>query len=106
MRTLITSVVLSLMPYAVYAQEEKPKVFYAMQGCGYWENIAIGLSKYQEKVLFTGNMTQVHASGTPYEGGMMMQVNQDTGTWSLISIWGDGTACVVAAGTGFEPYSR
>ena len=36
---------------------------------------------------------------------MMMFVNQDTGTWSLITLYPDGTGCMVATGRDFEPYS-
>jgi hypothetical protein len=36
---------------------------------------------------------------------MLFQVNQDTGTWTLVSLWNDGTACVVAVGKEFTPFS-
>ena len=107
MKFLIASATLLLMSCTVHAQEQnRPKTFYTMQGCDYWENVAISLSTYGEKILFTGDIIQTHVTGTPYTGGMMFQVNQETGTWSLISIWSDGTACVVASGSKFEPYSN
>jgi len=36
----------------------------------------------------------------------MYFVNQDTGTWSLIALYPDSVACVIAAGTKFTPYSE
>jgi len=35
----------------------------------------------------------------------MFFVNQDTGTWSLMMLYGDGTACMTAIGTEFKPYT-
>jgi hypothetical protein len=43
--------------------------------------------------------------GETYTGGAMFLVNQVTGSWSLIHLYGDGMACVTAVGTKFEPYS-
>jgi hypothetical protein len=37
---------------------------------------------------------------------MMYFVNQSTGTWSLIALYPDSIACVIAAGTKFTPYSE
>jgi hypothetical protein len=95
------------MSHTVHAQDTAgPKSFYAVQLCDYWENVATNLSVYGERILFTGDIVQTHVSGTPYYGNMLFQVNQETGTWALISLWGDGNACLVAAGIGFEPYSN
>ena len=64
------------------------------------------VNEWGETALFTGEIVQFSTDGTPFRGGTMMFVNQDTGTWSLISLYGDGTACMAAVGTNFEPYSR
>ena len=44
--------------------------------------------------------------GTKYESAMMYFVNQETGTWSLLALYPDSIACVIAAGTKFTPYSE
>ena len=36
----------------------------------------------------------------------MLFVNQETMTWTLVERWSSDIYCVVAAGTGFEPYSN
>jgi len=47
-----------------------------------------------------------HSVKSETEAHMMLFVNQDTGTWSLIYTFGDGTACIMADGAAFEPYSE
>ena len=107
MRFLQISFALLLISCTAVAQEQNTnKTFYTMQGCSYWEDLATSFSKYDEKVLFTGDIVQFHNTGKPYYGGMMFQVNQKTGTWTIISVWPDGTACVVGAGKNFEPYGK
>lgn len=90
---------------SVNAQSNE-KFFITRQGCDsvitVFENIA---GKYGEEPLFTGQGLQFGPDGTPYPGGAMLTVNQDTGTWSLMHLYSDGTACVTAVGTDFEPYS-
>ena len=67
---------------------------------------AIVVNKYGEEPLFQANGLLFSAQdGRPYKSGMMYFVNQDTGTWSLISLYPDGTACMVANGRDFEPYT-
>ena len=62
-------------------------------------------SEYGEEPLFVGNGNQLSArDGNWYSSSMMYFVNQDSGTWSLVSLYPDGTACLVAAGTKFEPF--
>ena len=66
----------------------------------------IVINKYGETPLFQGGGLQFSAqNGQPYRSSMMFFVNQDTGTWSLVSLYEDGTACMVANGKDFEPYS-
>ena len=64
------------------------------------------VSEYGEEPLFVGIGNQLSArDGNWYSSSMMYFVNQASGTWSLVSLYQDGTACMVAAGTKFEPYS-
>lgn len=90
---------------SVNAQSNDNKFFMTRQGCDsvitVFEQIA---GNYGEEPLFTGQGLQFGVDGTPFTGGAMLTVNQDTGTWSLIHLYGDGMACVTAVGTDFEPY--
>lgn len=64
------------------------------------------VSKYREQPLFQGMGLQFSAqNGKAYAGSTMMFVNQDSGTWSMISLYPDGTSCMVASGKEFKPYS-
>lgn len=95
-----------LIPAQVIAQEDTSKQFYTMNGCDRWDIVATKMAKYEETVLATGTIVQFHMSGQPFHGHMLFQVNQDTGTWTLVSLWQDGTACVVAVGKEFAPFSQ
>lgn len=82
------------------------KYFYTRQECEPVDTVMRNLvQKYQEMALFTGQGIQFDYEGTPFTGGAMFMVNQDTGTWTLITLYGDGTACVTAVGNEFEPFS-
>ncbi len=65
-----------------------------------------GPAKYKEEMLFTGNAMQFSAAtGQPYTGGMFFFTNQNTGSWTMLMVYGDGMACMVANGKQFAPYS-
>jgi len=82
------------------------KFLYTRQGCDpFVEVIDVMTNKYGEQPLFVGEGLQFGMQGQTYTGGAMFLVNQVTGSWSLIHLYGDGTACVTAVGTQFEPYS-
>jgi hypothetical protein len=89
------------------AQEStNDKFLYTRQGCDpFAEVIDVMSGKYGEEPLFVGEGLQFGIQGQTYTGGAMFLVNQVTGSWSLIHLYGDGTACVTAVGTQFEPYS-
>ncbi len=103
------AVSISLLATTAFAQEEEKqsKLFITQQACDpVMEISAIIVGKYKEQPLFQGAGVQFAASsGQPYQSGMMFFVNQDKGTWSLVSLYPDGTACMVANGTEFEPYT-
>ena len=89
----------------VYAQEKK--YLQTRQECApIGEMMATVMIDYGETGLFTGNSMVFGLDGTPYRGGVMFFVNQDTGTWSLMTVYSDGTACLTALGIDFEPYAQ
>jgi len=67
-------------------------------------------SKYNELTLFKGVASQdwfnrdndIHTTMYVIE----VRVNQLTGTYSVVQVYKNGTSCLLAAGTEFEPYSQ
>jgi len=106
MLRLALAFVLGLTAYPANAQETNTKYFYTRQEC-YTGNTAMDMivNQWNESALFTGSSVTIHSTGQTYTGGMMFFVNQDTGTWTLANMYGDGTICIAAAGTQFEPFS-
>ena len=105
---LACAVSISLLATTAFAQEQnQSKRFITTQACdpvGKMSNLVI--NKYGEQPLFQGQGLQFAApTGQPYTSAMMFFVNQDSGTWSLVSLYEEGTACMVANGRNFEPYS-
>ena len=99
--------VIGLTAGPMQAQEQQEdKFFLSRQGCDDpYTMTRLVIEKYGEQPLFRAQGLQFHISGQNYTSDMMYFVNQDTGTWSLISLYADGTACMVATGRGFTPYS-
>jgi len=98
------ALILTLITTAVSAQDTK--FFFTKQECyplTTFMNTVV--NKYEEDALFTGTGVTISADGTPFTGGSMFFVNQDTGTWTLSTLYADGTVCVNGAGTNFEPYT-
>ena len=92
---------------ALAQQEQQGKRFYTYQSC---DNVMtmtqLVMNKYGEQPLLQGTGIQFGAAnGQPFTSSMMMFVNQDSGSWSLISLYPDGTGCMVANGKDFKPYS-
>ena len=95
---------LTFVPLANAQSTEK--FLYTRQGCDPFEKIIdVMTNKYGEKPLFIGQGLQFGYQGQTHTGGAMFLVNQTTGSWSLIHLYADGTACVTAVGTEFQPYS-
>jgi hypothetical protein len=105
MKYLITSLLL-LLPFGVVAQEEpETKFFGATQVCADFNIAFTTAMESGESLLFKGQMAQLStADTTMYTSQMFFFTNQDTGTWSLIGVYPDGTACLVGNGVGFTPY--
>ncbi len=105
---LACAVSISLLASTAFAQEQNQgKRFITTQACDPVVKMSnLVMNKYGEKPLFQGEGLQFAAqTGQPFKSAMMFFVNQDTGTWSLVSLYEDGTACMVANGRKFEPYS-
>jgi len=105
---LACAVSISLLATTAFAQEQnQSKRFITTQACDPVVKMSdVVMNKYGEKPLFQGEGIQFAApTGQPYKSAMMFFVNQDSGTWSLVSLYEDGTACMVANGRTFEPYS-
>lgn len=91
------------LPFVANAQENI-KYFYTQQQCMPMLDMVGIVETYQEEILFTTLGVQFDTQGNPYDSVMLFTVNQDSGTWSLISIYADGMNCVVASGGNFEPF--
>jgi len=86
--------------------QETSKQFIVSQPCEHVQLMTnMILFKYNELPLFSSTGNQMSArDGNWYPSDMMYFVNQDTGTWSLVSLYEDETACLVASGTDFQPF--
>ncbi len=93
---------LSLTAAPLAAQEVPP--FQASQACGTFAVMAEQTKKYNEQILFKGEILQQHMSGQMVRSEMVFMTNQDTGSWTLVSLFPNGWACMVANGSKFEPY--
>lgn len=92
-----------LLASTVSAQEEVPP-FISSQPCAPIQEFVFQTQQYEEETLFKGMTLQRHISGQSVWSSMVFTVNQDTGTWSLISLYDNGYACLVANGSKFEPF--
>ena len=101
---LVLALWLGLTSTAI-AQESE--YFYTRQECyplrAFMDMVVID---WGESALFTGRGVTLGQDGTPFTGGVMLLVNQETGTWTLGTMYDNGTVCINAAGTEFEPYTR
>ena len=81
------------------------KSFIVKQPCDVLPKMMDIIKSYKEDLLFTGEgMSFAASNGQGYMGGMMFFTNQETGTWSMLQLYGDGTACLVMNGRNFAPY--
>ena len=103
---------LVVTPFTAGAQEapqrpESPtaKQFIAVQQCDDVIKIMDTIAKYTENPLFQSQtITQSATTGQWFEGTSMMFVNWETGTYSFVTLYPDGTACMQAIGKEFQPY--
>jgi hypothetical protein len=96
---------LSMSP-ALAQTTNTAKIFIAKQPCDVFQKMMYTVKDYEEDLLFLGEgMSFAAQSGKGFMGGMMFFTNQETGTWSMLQVFGDGTACLVMNGKDFAPYS-
>lgn len=86
------------------SEQQTTKTFIVAQPCSDVAVIMQTISKYQEEPLFQTTTLSQHTSGRWFEGSSMMFVNWQTGTYSFVTLYPDGTACMQAVGTNFKPY--
>ena len=81
------------------------KSFIVKQPCDVLPVMLEVIKGYNEELLFMGEgMSFAAPTGQGFMGGMMFFTNQATGTWSMLQLYGDGTACLVINGRNFAPY--
>jgi hypothetical protein len=103
--SLILASVLMIPANLALAQQSTAKVFIAKQPCDVLPKIIEVVKGYKEDLLFMGKgMSFAAQSSKSFMGGMMFFTNQDTGTWSMLQLYGDCTACLVMNGKDFAPY--
>jgi len=106
MKKVVVAVLLFFLATNAVAQEQptQPNILPLQAQCSFFTQMAETIGKYEELLLFTGEGMSFGIGGTPFKGGMMFFVNQNTGTWSVVQIFGDGMACLIFNGSKFEPY--
>lgn len=108
MRKLLLALPL-LLPTAIAAQTapDEPVAFYVAQPCyplgEFLQTTIYGLG---EQSLFTGTGFTQAQDGETFEGAVMFFVNQDTGSWTLGTLYPNGMVCLNAWGIEFEPYAQ
>ena len=86
-------------------QQNTAKTFITKQPCDLLPKMMDVIKGYNEELLFMGEgMSFAAQGGQGFMGGMMFFTNQETGTWSMLQLYGDGTACLVMNGRNFAPY--
>ncbi len=102
MKQLLLPIVFVLTASTALAEQ----TFFTRQPCDAFDKMFSTIAEYGEDLLFTGDGLQFSAqTGQAFQGGTFYFVNQETGTWSLLSLYGDGNACMIANGNNFKPYS-
>jgi hypothetical protein len=97
---------LSLVAAPAYAE---PFEFNTSHVCDDYKKIVnYTMSEFGETALFKGIGFPVYYNENGVRGEteayMVFFVNQDTSTWTLIYVFGDGKACIMDTGAEFEPY--
>lgn len=102
---LILASLLALLPLTVQAQDTETKFFTALQVCAPFDVAFETAMEKGETLLFKGAAGVMSAQdGELYSSQMFFFVNQETGNWSVVGVYGDGTACLLTNGVGFTPY--
>ena len=105
MRNLVLAVLgLIIIATTAIAQENQPKAFITRATCEPVGMMMNNIAKYKEEPLFEARTILQHVNGEWFEGKSMMFVNWETGTYSFVTLYPDGTACMQAIGREFRPY--
>ena len=112
MYKLATFLCLIFVANTTFAQDQSQqpyevKKFITVQDCAPVQEITkIAMFEFGEQPLFyaTGAQTAAQIDQSIWSD-MMFFVNQDSGTWSLVSRYEDGMGCIVASGGQFTPYT-
>ena len=73
--------------------------------CGSFQEARSILQSTGQDMLWKGRGTTLHISGEQQTPEVVFHVNQETGAWSLVSLYPGNIACLVMTGWGFEPHS-
>ena len=106
MLRLALAFVLGLTVTQATAQEYTKKWFFVQQECmPIQQFMESTVGRYREQALFSAEGVTIGADGETYTGGVMLLVNQSTGTWTLGTLYGNDYVCIQGAGTQFQPYT-
>ena len=103
-KTVAALALVVINPFTAGAQEAQSKKFITQQICEPVMQMMTNIAEYQEEPLFEAATITQHVNGEWFEGKSMMFVNQETGTYSFITLYPDGTGCMQAVGNKFQPY--
>jgi len=66
----------------------------------------IVMKKHGEEILGSGDLLLREATkGMFHRAEMLLTLNIESGSWSIIGVFPDGTGCLVTSGTKFKPYT-
>lgn len=100
--TLITA----LLGTPLLAQDVANPTFLSKQPCAPMQEVAEIAMQSGETILFNGQILNQHITGQMVKAEFVFTVNQDTGSWTLVSLYPNGIACMVGNGTHFVPYTK
>jgi hypothetical protein len=98
MKKVLLTILTLFLPASAYAAVVLPTT----QVCYGMEEAATITAKYKEDVLFSGASAQFASDGSLLSGVMLFTVNQETGSWTLITVY-ESQYCFVVAGQKFTP---
>ena len=75
----------------------------ALLPCDTKDNLLTTIAKYQEQPLAQGKVILNHPQGRSYEFPMLLFVNMEEKTYTLIALTAEDYGCIVAIGSEFTP---
>ena len=103
---ILVSFLLAIASTSFAQETTTPKILPVGVQCDDIETMFSTIAKYDEKPLFTGNGMLTLLNGQVVQGGVMFFVNQNTGSFSYVQVFGDGMSCMLSIGGEFSPYSQ